>query len=282
MAPSPPSSSPSFICWAWHHMVWNIPLVSWGQLSQLCPLPKLLVHPQPAHWWGGVRAEKALALCKHCSAITKTSLCYQHCFSTTPKHSPILATMKKINSIPAKPAHSCTNVRKHFSTCQHKPPTAKQQGIRGYCSKVCLTATSPSDTGRASSRWCWCIQAPSSTGQAIPWAKAAPKHAAAAAESQCCCYHGDSQREIMHTRVSLYVCVWGGASRKGKLGRTSGTSIFGPILHAGWPLFCFTQSCCNSPSHKCVMATIPTVALYKRSSIFWLCYCICLALCQTS
>ena len=30
--------SPSFICWAQQHMVWNVPLVSWGQLSQLCLL----------------------------------------------------------------------------------------------------------------------------------------------------------------------------------------------------------------------------------------------------
>ena len=37
--PSLPSSSPSFIGWAWRHIAWNIPWVSWGQLSQLCPLP---------------------------------------------------------------------------------------------------------------------------------------------------------------------------------------------------------------------------------------------------
>jgi len=35
----PPSSSPSFVGWAWCRMVWNIPLVSWGQLSRLCPFP---------------------------------------------------------------------------------------------------------------------------------------------------------------------------------------------------------------------------------------------------
>ena len=33
------SSSPCFICWAWHPMAWNIPWVCWDQLSQLCPLP---------------------------------------------------------------------------------------------------------------------------------------------------------------------------------------------------------------------------------------------------
>lgn len=34
-----PSSSLHFIYWAWCHMVWNIPLISWGHLSHLCALP---------------------------------------------------------------------------------------------------------------------------------------------------------------------------------------------------------------------------------------------------
>lgn len=57
--------------------------------------PRLLI--------GGVRSREALTLCKHCSGVTKTSLIYQHVFSTSPKHSPILANMKKIDlTIPAK------------------------------------------------------------------------------------------------------------------------------------------------------------------------------------
>ena len=38
----PPSQLPQLIYWAygiWYHMVWNIPLASLGQLSQLRPLP---------------------------------------------------------------------------------------------------------------------------------------------------------------------------------------------------------------------------------------------------
>jgi len=52
---------------------------------------------------GGVgwEAEKALILYKHCSAVTKTSL-YYAVSSTNPKHSPTVATIKKINSIPAQ------------------------------------------------------------------------------------------------------------------------------------------------------------------------------------
>lgn len=39
------SSSPIFICWAWHCMVWNTPWVSQGLLSLLCPLPGPRVSP---------------------------------------------------------------------------------------------------------------------------------------------------------------------------------------------------------------------------------------------
>uniref|UniRef100_A0A8U8BEB2 Uncharacterized protein n=1 Tax=Geospiza parvula TaxID=87175 RepID=A0A8U8BEB2_GEOPR len=41
------------------HVLWIIPLVNWAQLSQLCP-SQLLVHPQPPHWWGGVRDRRGL------------------------------------------------------------------------------------------------------------------------------------------------------------------------------------------------------------------------------
>lgn len=38
--------SPSFYCRAWHHIVWDLPLVSRGQLAQQCPLTPL-AYPQP-------------------------------------------------------------------------------------------------------------------------------------------------------------------------------------------------------------------------------------------
>ena len=77
-----------------------------GQLGSAVPAaspPSFLCTPSLLA--GGVvrETEKALTLCKHCSAITKTSLCYQHCFRHKCKtYSPLLVTMKKINSIPAK------------------------------------------------------------------------------------------------------------------------------------------------------------------------------------
>lgn len=37
--PCPGQPRSQFNCWAWWHMVWNIPLVSQAQLSQLCCLP---------------------------------------------------------------------------------------------------------------------------------------------------------------------------------------------------------------------------------------------------
>ena len=56
----PPANLPSrFI--AEHDVIWfGISLWSvGGQLSRLCP-PRLLVHPQPARWWGGVRSRKGV------------------------------------------------------------------------------------------------------------------------------------------------------------------------------------------------------------------------------
>lgn len=33
------TASPQFFCSAWCHVVWNIPLATWGPLSQLYPFP---------------------------------------------------------------------------------------------------------------------------------------------------------------------------------------------------------------------------------------------------
>lgn len=53
------SSSPRFMCSAWpdHYMVWNISMVSHGQLSQLCPL---LTPCAPSGCWGDMRCRKGL------------------------------------------------------------------------------------------------------------------------------------------------------------------------------------------------------------------------------
>lgn len=66
--------SQSFYGWAWHPVVWGIPLASWGQLPQLCLLPAS--HPPPACLWVGRFEEgKGCVLCEHCSAhVTNTVL----------------------------------------------------------------------------------------------------------------------------------------------------------------------------------------------------------------
>ena len=76
-----------------------------GQLGSAVPAvspPNFLCTPSLLAGGVGWGAEKALTQCEHCSAVTKTSLNYQHCFQHYSKHSPMLATVKKINSIPAK------------------------------------------------------------------------------------------------------------------------------------------------------------------------------------
>lgn len=51
--PLPPFFSHRLMCRAWLHMVWDIPAVTWGQLSCLCPFT-----PWDPRWWGGVRGRK--------------------------------------------------------------------------------------------------------------------------------------------------------------------------------------------------------------------------------
>jgi len=73
-------SSPSFHCWAQWPMVWHNDLWSIGVSCPICVPSSLLVHSSLLTGRVGWKAEKALALCKHCSATTQTLVCYQHCF----------------------------------------------------------------------------------------------------------------------------------------------------------------------------------------------------------
>lgn len=62
-----------------HEVTWNgiiYPLVSSAQVSQMCPLPASCPHPT---------FSLCDMLCKLCSAIAKTLVCYQCCFSDESK-----------------------------------------------------------------------------------------------------------------------------------------------------------------------------------------------------
>lgn len=70
--PTSSSFPPAFNAGRHHHMVQKIPLTSWCQLSQMCPLPTSCQPP-------------AQALCKPFSTTAKTSVCFKHGFSQQTK-----------------------------------------------------------------------------------------------------------------------------------------------------------------------------------------------------
>lgn len=100
-----PPFFPSFRYWAWCHMVLDIPLVSWGQLSwlspsgSLCPAsPSLagLYEKQRSPW---LSASTTLQQLKHKRVFSTI-------FITNPKYSTIWTTMKKIKYIPIPNQHN--------------------------------------------------------------------------------------------------------------------------------------------------------------------------------
>lgn len=51
--------SPVIYCWAWHHIVYSIPSISWGNLFMLWS-SQLLAHPHTPHWQGSMKNGKVL------------------------------------------------------------------------------------------------------------------------------------------------------------------------------------------------------------------------------
>lgn len=102
-----------------HDVIWQgIPLWLVRSSASLCPLPAYCTLPSLFTRGAERETEKALTLCKHCSATPKIWACYQHCFSHKPKHSPIAAAMKKTNSIPVRlstETHTSTSTKKFLS-----------------------------------------------------------------------------------------------------------------------------------------------------------------------
>jgi len=87
----------SFYCLAWHHMVWDLPLVILGQLPWLCPRSSFCTPSSPVagqsnrlkSFW--VCVSTALQQPKYQYAITTLSI-------KNPKYSTTWAFTKKINS----------------------------------------------------------------------------------------------------------------------------------------------------------------------------------------
>lgn len=93
--PLPPSFLSS-LCWG---VGWNIPVVSWSW-DQLF----LFVSPQPSHWWGGMRSRRRPDFVERCSAIMKTTVCYQHFLAQNQNLAPYLQLWRKFALSQPKPA----------------------------------------------------------------------------------------------------------------------------------------------------------------------------------
>ena len=116
--PPLPFYSPSFTCWAWCHMVWDIPLVSWGQLSQLYFLPYSCAPPAYSlvSWY---EKQKRPWLCGSTAQQYRKHPCVINIvFSTNPEHSLLLAAMNKTNSILAKTSTFSTHFSYHLRHAQ--------------------------------------------------------------------------------------------------------------------------------------------------------------------
>lgn len=96
----------SFYHWTQHHMVWNVPLVRWNQLSWLCPIPRSCpLASLFALGWGEGKERKQV--CKHCSAAAKGWCVINTVLTTNVNHSTIWAAVKAAPSQPHSLHHHC-------------------------------------------------------------------------------------------------------------------------------------------------------------------------------
>lgn len=75
---------PSFYCWAWCHVLWNIHSSVWSPVLAVFP-PILLCTPSLLAGRTTWEVENFLILCKPCSAETKMLVCYHHYFNQKSK-----------------------------------------------------------------------------------------------------------------------------------------------------------------------------------------------------
>jgi len=120
-------------------MIWNIPLAYLGQLSWVCLLPAPCV-PQVYLWQDSTRSSEnrnVLGSVQHCSATTKTYVCYQHrviVFFLKLRHSIIPDTVKKNNSVPTE-TRTVLSEEEFWCFSESK----KQSAEKTYMCKVMIT-----------------------------------------------------------------------------------------------------------------------------------------------
>lgn len=99
---------------------WVFPLPpSLPQLLLLSMASYGMKYPLDSHWWVVWEEEKALTLCKYCSAIIKMFLCCQHCFSTNQKHGPTKARIKNWTLFQTKSVHCEARFYSDYSKFKH-------------------------------------------------------------------------------------------------------------------------------------------------------------------
>lgn len=110
-----PASSWTMVSWkkSLHKVLiakWSVTWCGISFLSARTSCPGCVPTQPPAQrtcCGGEWEAEKPLTLCKHCSAIARAFLCYQHCFD---HRSITQLKLEEINSIPARPSTLCLKV----------------------------------------------------------------------------------------------------------------------------------------------------------------------------
>lgn len=149
--PSPGLSAERGTAWS------GTPLGSAGASCAVHVPSQHLVHPQ----WGSQGAEKASRLWEPCSAITKTSVCYQHCFhhkAKTRDHK-----KKKLTLSQPKPAHFLHSSRGSRHASRLLPACPDSPRLRGipkfpqFQRKLCqyLAGKQQSEINRGNWRRLW-------------------------------------------------------------------------------------------------------------------------------
>lgn len=107
----------SIYCWTQYHTVWNIPLISWGQLSQLCPLPTSGSPPAYFLWGAAGKREWLDAVQALFSNSQTVDVLSTNFYAQMQKHSTTWAAVKEVSSIPARSPEEywCCGYRVPFS-----------------------------------------------------------------------------------------------------------------------------------------------------------------------